>query len=75
MLGAVAGYYNGEHIVLNEKVCWDNGQEVVVTVMPKRIEKPRQGKLDFAKFRSGGRYGIDKDAQDYVEELRANDRI
>lgn len=35
MLEAVAGYYNGESIILSEKVCWDNGQEVIVALVPK----------------------------------------
>ena len=36
MLEAVAGYYNGENIVLNEKVLWGSGQEVIVTVIPPK---------------------------------------
>ena len=72
---AVAGYYNNEHVILRDKVSWENGQEVMVIIMPKKNEKAEQYPLDFSNFRSGGRYGIDKDAQDYIGELRANDRI
>lgn len=69
MFGAVTGYYYNKHIVLRDKVSWDNGQEVMVIVIPKKSESNGQEPLDFSKFRSGGRYGIDIDAQDYIEEL------
>ena len=41
----------------------------------EEVEIVRREPLDFSKFRSGGRYGVDKDAQEYVKELRSNDRI
>ena len=75
MLGAVVGYYNGEHIVLDEKVSWDNGQEVIVTVLPKSVAKSPAKHINFSEFRSGGRYDISMDAQEYIKELRGNDRV
>ena len=75
MSEAVAGYYDGNNVILKDKVLWTTGQEVLVVVIPRSLEKPKHNELDFSEFRSGGRYGIDKDAQDYIKELRENDRI
>lgn len=33
MLAAVKGYYNGNHIVINEDINLSTGQEVIVTVL------------------------------------------
>ena len=33
MLAAVKGYYNGSHIVMNEDISLNTGQEVIVTIL------------------------------------------
>ncbi len=33
MLAAVKGYYNGSHIVINEDINLNTGQEVIVTIL------------------------------------------
>lgn len=70
MAEAVTGYYDGNRVILKDKVLWNTGQEVLVAVIPRSLKKTKQSKIDFSEFRSGGRYAIDKDAQDYVNELR-----
>ena len=75
MAEAVMGYYDGNRVILKDKVLWNTGQEVLVAVPPRSLKKTKQSKIDFSEFRSGGRYAIDKDAQDYVKELRENDRM
>ena len=72
MLTAVQGYYNGEQIVLNENINLSYGQQVIVTILDK---EPVRKKLDFAKYRMGAEHNIPVDAQEYVKELRDNDRF
>ncbi len=71
MLMTVQGYYDGAQIVLEESVPLAYGQRVIVTILE---EKPKKQPLDFSKYRVG-KYGISMDAQDYVKELRENDRF
>ena len=71
MFTTVQGYYNGNQIILDENVPLAYGQRVMVTILE---ENPKKKPLDFSKYRAG-KYGISMDAQDYVKELRENDRF
>ena len=76
MLEAAAGYFDGERVATREKIFRGSGQEdLTLAKMLKKAEETTMAPIDFSKFRSGGRYGIDKDAQEYVKELRSNDRF
>ncbi|MGN0181172.1 MAG: hypothetical protein ACI4DP_01980 [Candidatus Ornithomonoglobus sp.] len=50
MLAAVNGYYNGEHIVLNENVKMHRGQRVIITILdydvPPAVETEAPDELD-----------------------------
>ena len=47
MLAAVKGYYNGNHIVINEDIGLSAGQEVIVTILdtqnvPEKKNRPEK---------------------------------
>ena len=75
MLTAVRGYYNGSHIVMDEKIELQTGQQVIITVLDRiqSLEEPQ--KIDLKKYMGRGKKMFDTDAGDYVKELRENDRV
>ena len=72
MVAAVRGHYNGSEIVLDEQMSLDIGQEVIVTVLnlPSKKKEP----IELSKYIGRGEKMFTSDAQDYVKELRCNDR-
>ncbi len=72
MLAAVNGYYNGDSIVLEEEVSLEKGQKVIVTILDAKQKKER---IDLEHYIGRGKKMFYSDAQDYVRELRENDRI
>lgn len=73
MLAAVKGYYNGSHIVINEDVSLNAGQEVIVTILDSQSIPEK--KIDLKKYMGRGEKMFHTDAQDYVREMRDSDRI
>ena len=73
MLAAVKGYYDGNQIVIDENVDLSIGQEVIVTILEK--QKQANKKVDLKKYMGRGEKMFLTDAQDYVRELRDNDRL
>lgn len=73
MLTAVKGYYNGKQIVMEEDMQLSAGQEVIVTVL--EMKKQPKKKIDLKKYIGRGEKMFQNDAQDYIKELRENDRI
>ena len=73
MLAAVKGYYNGSHIVINEDVSLNAGQEVIVTILDSQSISEK--KIDLKKYMGRGEKMFHTDAQDYVREMRDSDRI
>lgn len=73
MLAAVKGYYNGNHIVINENISLYTGQEVIVTILdtPEQPEK----KIDLKKYMNRGEKMFHTDAQDYIKGMRDHDRL
>ncbi|MCM1192878.1 MAG: hypothetical protein NC389_10675 [Acetatifactor muris] len=73
MLAAVKGYYNGSHIVMNEDISLNAGQEVIVTILdaPDVPDK----KIDLKKYMGRGEKMFHTDAQEYIREMRDSDRI
>lgn len=73
MMTAVKGYYNGNQIIMDEDVKLTAGQEVIVTILdvPKQVNK----KIDLNKYMGRGEKMFHSDAQDYIKELRNDDRI
>ncbi len=74
MLTSVQGYYNGSHIVLDENIKLDTGQQVIVTVLQSKNTRASK-KLDWNKYIGDGARLFPGDAQEYVKELRNGDRI
>ena len=73
MLAAVKGYYNGSHIVINEDINLNTGQEVIVTILD--TQTPSGKKVDLKKYMGRGEKMFQTDAQNYIKELRDSDRI
>ncbi len=73
MLAAVKGYYDGKQIVMEENIDLTKGQEVIVTILDmKRKEKK---KVDIKQYVGRGEKMFHTDAQEYVRELRVDDRM
>ena len=73
MLAAVKGYYNGSHIVINEDISLNAGQEVIVTILD--TQSVPEKKIDLKKYMGRGEKMFHSDAQDYIREMRDSDRI
>lgn len=73
MLAAVKGYYDGKQIVVDENVDMTVGQEVIVTILD--MKKKEKKKIDLSNYMGRGKKMFDTDAQEYVKELRADDRV
>lgn len=73
MLAAIKGYYDGNHIVMNEDVNLHVGQEVIVTILDTKQAPPK--KIDLKKYIGRGKKMFQSDAQDYIKEIRADERI
>ena len=73
MLAAVKGYYDGTQIVMDENMNLKAGQEVIVTVLD--MQKKARKEIDLKKYTGRGEKMFHTDAQEYVRELRADDRI
>ena len=73
MFVAVKGYYDGDRIIVDENINMSVGKEVMITILDgKRNLSP---KLELGKYMGRGEKMFSVDAQEYVEELRSNDRI
>lgn len=73
MLTAVRGYYNGHQIVIDEDIKMIAGQEVIVTILDRKAEEGK--KIDLSQYMGRGKKMFQTDAQEYIKELRENDRI
>ena len=73
MMSAVKGYYDGKQIVRNEDVKMSIGQEVIITILDMLRKKKKR--IDLEKYMGRGKKMFTQDAQDYVKELRDNDRL
>ena len=72
MLAAVNGYYDGDSIVLEEDISLSKGQKVIVTILDT---VQRKEGIDIDQYIGRGKKMFQSDAQDYVRELRENDRL
>ena len=50
------------------------GQEVIITVL-KPIEPEKKNTIDLTKYMGRGKKMFEYDSQEYVKELRSNDRL
>ncbi|RKI35886.1 hypothetical protein D7V86_26685 [bacterium D16-51] len=73
MLAAVKGYYDGTQIVMDENVDLQTGQEVIVTILD--MKKKAEKKVDLKQYVGRGEKMFHTDAQEYIRELRADDRM
>ena len=73
MLATVKGYYNGNHIVNSENVNLNIGQEVMITILDTKSISEK--KVDLKKYMGKGEKMFQTDAQDYIKEMRSDERI
>jgi hypothetical protein len=73
MLATITGYYDGNQIVMNEKMKLAVGQEVLITILEQK--KSSRKDIDLSKYVGRGEKMFQTDASDYVKELRDSDRI
>lgn len=73
MLAAVKGYYDGTRIVMDEDIDLMEGQEVIVTILD--MKKKAKKKVNLKQYMGRGEKMFHADAQEYVQELREDDRI
>ena len=73
MLATVKGYYDGNRIVIDEDIKLAIGQQVMVTILDNKEETEK--KINLKSYKGRGPKLMDYDAQEYINELRSNDRI
>lgn len=69
---AVKGYYNGSNIVLDEQIEMTAGQKLMVIIETLEPESERK-RIDLDKYVTPTERG--KHVEEYMEEMRGNDRI
>ena len=78
MMTSIRGHYNGSCVILDEKITLTAGQQVIITVL-NTVDSPtfraKTDKLDLSQYMGRGEKMFHTDAQEYVKELRANDRV
>lgn len=81
MLAAVKGYYDGTQIVMNEedRKNLNKGDEVIITILD-RIKKADTMAEQRKKIIDSGAYVVPtgrtiEEIDNYIKELRANDRL
>ena len=73
MLATVKGYYDGNRIVIDEDIKLDIGQQVMVTILDNKEEAEKT--INLKSYKGRGPKLMDYDAQEYINELRSDDRI
>lgn len=78
MMTSVRGHYNGSHIIPDEEIALTAGQQVIITVLNTADSltfRTKTDELDLSRYMGRGEKMFHTDAQEYVTELRANDRV
>lgn len=73
MLSAVKGHYDGNQIIMDEEIPMQRGQKVIITILDLPKEEKRT--FDLGRYMGRGKKMFESDAQEYVKELRSNDRF
>jgi len=69
---AVKGYYDGKQIILDKDYKLKKGQKVVVTIID--VDEQVKKRVDLMKYKGIGKGIWNKDVQEYIKDLRNNDR-
>ena len=78
MMTSIKGHYNGSYIIPDEEIALTAGQTVIITVLnaaDSTIFRAKTEQFDLSRYMGRGEKMFHADAQEYVTELRANDRI
>lgn len=75
MLTAVEGYVKNGQMVINENLALYEGQDFIVTFLKARRQeaKTARKKLDLDKYTRRTEWG--QHVEEYMEEMRGNDRL
>ena len=74
MLTAIEGYYDGNQIVMDEAIVLRKGQRVIITILDPE-NRQRKNAVNLEKYMGRGEKMFDGNADEYVKELRADDRV
>ena len=74
MLTAIEGYYDGTQIVMDEAIVLRKGQRVIITILDPE-NRQRKNAVNLEKYMGRGEKMFDGNADEYVKELRADDRV
>ena len=76
MIPTVYGHYDGKHIVMDEELPLQKGQRIIIIALEDSVIPSGPTKIDCLRsFMNKGPKLFEGDAQDYVRELRDNDRF
>ena len=73
MLTAIEGYIENNQIIVHDNLAPYEGQQFVLTFLNTRHSSAEKKKLDFSKF--GERTERGQNVDDYMREMRENDRV
>ena len=73
MLTAIEGYIENNQIIVHDNLTPYEGQQFVLTFLNKKHRSDAKKKLDFSKF--GERTERGQNADEYMREMRENDRV
>lgn len=73
MLTAIEGYIENNQIIVHEDLAPYEGQQFVLTFLNTKHSSAAKKRPDFSKF--GERTERGQSADDYIREMRENDRI
>ncbi len=73
---AVGGIIQGNTVVIEDEDIRDyEGRDVIVTILDYPYKKQKKKKVDLKKYMGRGEKLFQSDAQEYIREMRDNDRI
>lgn len=72
---SIEGYYNGTNIVTDEKIDLQPGQKVIITILNDVSAKPKKENLDLSTYMGRGEKMFHGNIDQYVKDLRSDDRI
>ena len=76
MMTSIRGHFNGSHIIPDEEITLAAGQRVIITVLNAAGGEASAAEgFDLSRYMGRGEKMFHTDAQDYVTELRSNDRV
>lgn len=67
----IKAHYDGNHIVCDENIKMQKGQELIITM----LSTEKKDFIDLSKYMGRGKKLFTTDANDFIKELRKDDRL